>query len=193
MISVDGREFAALPEKAPLGLARMKVFSFGQDGKGCELRDTFDFSTGKTIFGHTGDGKPKADLAYEYNRQIWWYQREIGKEFNIAPYTDANSPQQEVLASAFPGMTKDGRVIYAATWKECRLPTQALQQGRSVRSDCRPRSGYILSDPWQSNAFRSYAMQKDEAAHPKKYPQCIEVAKVRSTRQNQAQFWGISQ
>jgi hypothetical protein len=150
MISVDGTEFAALPQTPVQGKQTMRIFGFRQDGKGCEAKQTFDFSSGKAIFGFSSQGRA-ANIAWEYNAQAFWYSRELQNPFNIAPFElegRATGQNFELLASAFPGLTRDGRVIYGATLKDC----------STGAASCRERVGYIISDPYQSNAYRNYML-----------------------------------
>ncbi len=157
MISVDGNEFAALPQTPVQGKQTMRIFGFGEDGKGCHARQSFDFSSGKTIFGfpmnapnaQSGPAGRAADLAWEYQGQAFWYSRELQQPFNISPFElegRATGADFELTASAFPGLTVDGRVIYGATLKDCRTGV------------CRDRAGYMISDPYQSNAYRNFLL-----------------------------------
>jgi hypothetical protein len=154
MISVDGNEFAALPQNPVQGKQTMRIFGFGADGKGCEMREAFDFSSGKAIFGFSRPAtaeKPAqaANLAWEYQGNAHWYSRELGMPFNLSPFElegRRTSADFELTASAFPGLTRDGRVIYGATLKDCRAGV------------CRERAGYVISDPYQSNAYRNFLL-----------------------------------
>jgi hypothetical protein len=159
MISVDGMEFAALPQTPVQGRQTMRVFAFGQDGKSCELREAFDFSSGKAIFGFPQTSHA-AHLAWEYQGQAHWYSRELKRPFSIAPFElegRATGQNFELTASAFPGITRDGRVIYGATLKDCTGGT------------CRDRAGYMISDPYQSNAYRNFMLTYKGSARQ----QCI--------------------
>jgi hypothetical protein len=202
MISVDGEEFAALPQNPVQGQPTMRVFGFGVDGKSCQPRAAFDFSSGKTIFGYAPAAAPAAvdsgasvragaakgasitsatgqgaDLAYEYRAQVWWYHRGAGmgegRRFNIAPYY--NNPRTQLLASAFPGITRDGRVMYGATLKDCGADTPAGQAAQP----CIERVGYVVTDPFQSNDYQQFLRQHRGPARR----QCIthgDVARVRA-------------
>jgi hypothetical protein len=148
MISVDGAEFAALPQTPVQGKQTLRIFGFGSDGKGCEAQQTFDFASGKAIFGFSSEGKA-ANIAWEYDTQAFWYSRELQTPFNIAPFEIQGKPTGagfELQASAFPGITRDGRVIYGATLKDCSSGV------------CRDRGGYMISDPYQSNAYRNHML-----------------------------------
>ena len=166
MISVNGLEFAALPQTPVQGEQTMRIFGFGPTGTGCEPRATFNFSSGKTIFGFAPstlatNGTPAAngtlstnatsaaDVAYEYRSQVWWVHRSAnggaGQRFNIAPYY--SNPRTLLRASTFPGITRDGRVIYGATLKDC--PPDASKP-------CVDKVGYVTTDPFQSNAYQQF-------------------------------------
>jgi hypothetical protein len=196
MISVDGQEFAALPQTpinkaGQAGEQTMRIFSFGKDGASCDSRAMFSFSSGKTIFGFA-HSSGHADLAYEYRGQVWWVSRgtgmwdmggEQGKDqgsgqrFNLAPYYD--NPRTQLLASAFPGITQDGRVIYGATLKDC--PTDATKP-------CVDKAGYVTSDPYQSNAYQQFLRQVKGPARR----QCITHGDVARVRANFSSMHGLT-
>ncbi len=174
MISVDGTEFAALPQTPLQGKQTMRIFGFGESGKSCDLKEAFDFSSGKAIFGlpqaNSGGKVGSADLAWEYSAQAFWYSRELQRPFNISPAElegRATGQDFELQASAFPGITKDGRVIYGATLKDCKAGV------------CKDRAGYMITDPYQSNAYRNFMLTYKGTARQ----QCItqgDVMRVRS-------------
>ena len=169
MISVDGQEFAALPQNPVSGVPTMRIFDFGADGKQCEPSGQFTLQSGKVIFGYAssmGKVKKHADVAYEYRGQVWWVQRDETTKpllpLNLAPWQDPAYPgskdipaYKDVTASAFPGFTRDGRVIYAANWKRC--------EG-AKESNCRQEGGYVVSDPYQSNALRNQLSKNNSNA-----------------------------
>jgi hypothetical protein len=168
MISADGTEFAALPQMPVQGKQTMRVFGFGESGKGCTIRESFDFSSGKAIFGFAQDGVA-APLAWEYKGQAYWYSRELQTPFNITPFElegRATGQNFELTASAFPGITRDGRVIYGATLKDCKSGA------------CQERAGYMISDPYQSNAYQNFLQSYKGAARR----QCITYGDVLRTR-----------
>lgn len=188
MLSVDGHEFATLPQMpvdGPAGEPTMRILGLGADGRQCEPRAQFKSQSGKVIFGFSDIQKGiLADVAYEYRGQIWWYQRAAATPFNLAPWentpgSDETVTHQSVLASAFPGITRDGRVIYAATWKRCK------------GAICEPEGGYVVSDPWQSNAYKTYLLQRPGKAGVA-VKACITVQEVARERAAFAAFHGIS-
>ena len=183
MISVDGNEFAALPQTPVEGKQTMRIFGFGQDGKSCEINEAFDFSSGKAIFGFpqvSREGKMSAsNLAWEYNAQAFWYSRELQRAFNIAPFElegRATGLDFELQASAFPGVTRDGRIIYGATLKDCKTGV------------CKDRAGYMISDPYQSNAYRNFMLTYKGTARQ----QCITHGDVANAqREASARYCGV--
>jgi hypothetical protein len=178
MISVDGTEFAALPQNPVQGKSTMRIFGFGADGKSCEERHSFDFSSGKAIFGFPQPATAEktaqvANLAWEYQGNAHWYSRELGLPFNLNPSELEGRPTGadfELTASAFPGLTKDGRVIYGATLKDCK------------NSVCKDRAGYVISDPYQSNAYRNFLLNYKGTVRQ----QCITRGDVLRTRASAA-------
>jgi hypothetical protein len=190
MISVDGQEFAALPQNPVAGVPTMRIFGFGADGKQCEPSGQFTLQSGKVIFGFSSKTKKHADVAYEYRGQVWWVQRDNSTQplpaLNLAPWEDpataakaskTNPAYKDVTASAFPGFSRDGRIIYAATWKRC---DSALER------DCVQEGGYAVSDPYQSNAYRNQWLQS-KAVAPKS---CITVQDVARERAAFSAFHG---
>lgn len=178
MISVDGREYAAMPQMPVQGKATMRVFGFGEDGKGCELRDAFAHASGKTVFGFPGKAGQGGDLAYEYRGQIWWYSRALKQAFNLAP--PASRPGERLMASAFPGITRDGRVIYASTLRQC----------DAGGGNCSDRVGYTIADPYQSASVRNWRQQ--HAARASSLPQCVTRQDVVREREAFAQMHGLA-
>ena len=196
MISVDGQEFAALPQNPVAGVPTMRIFGFGADGKQCEPVGQFKLQSGKVIFGFTHKTKKHADVAYEYRGQVWWVQRDNSSQplpaLNLAPYEDSaaaakasktNPAYKDVTASAFPGFSRDGRVIYAATWKRC--------DGAQER-DCVQEGGYVVSDPYQSNAYRNQFLQSKTNTLNNTPQSCITVQDVAAERNAFATFHSIS-
>ena len=177
MISVDGTEYAAMPQMPVKGASTMRIFGFGNSDNGCELHETFQHSSGKTIFGFAPRDGAGADVAYEYRGQIWWYSRALKQAFNLAPPPQVAG--EDLLASAFPGMTRDGRVIYASTLRHC----------DSNNQNCSLKVGYTIADPYQSRAFQAYRQ-----AHPeqtKHLPACIRRSDVLKERAAFAELHGL--
>jgi hypothetical protein len=188
MISVDGQEFAALPQTPSQGKQTMRIFGFGPSGQGCEIKTAFDFSSGKAIFGFAAAAskdapQQEAHLAWEYKGQAFWYSRELGTPFNLTPF-EINGRRTgadfELSASAFPGLTRDGRVIYGATLSDCQS-----QAGKRV---CRERAGYMISDPYQSNAYQNFMLSYKGTARR----QCITQADVQRARADFANIFSAS-
>lgn len=188
MISVDGQEFATLPQMPVAGVSTMRIFGFGANGQQCEPHAEFKSPTGKVIFGFPShlsvSSAPSADVAYEYRSQVWWYERASGTPFNLAPWdgVSQNVSYQNVLASAFPGITRDGRVVYAATWKRC------------SGGNCVSEGGYVVADPYQSNAYKNHLSQAGSSSSSNKraVKACITVQDVLKERAAFASFHGIS-
>ena len=190
MISVDGQSFAALPQRPVQNVSTMQVFGFGADGRQCSPKQQFTSPSGKVTFGFTPDAQQNpasklADLVYEYRGQAWWYDSQAAKSFNLAPWqerpADGTTPyRQKIVASAFPGLTRDGRVIYAATWQAC---TGTL---------CTEEAGYVVSDPYQSNAFKQYLSMLDSTSLATKKTQgCIKISDALLERADFAKFHDI--
>ncbi len=191
MISVDGTEFAALPQKPVDGVSTMRIFGLGADGKQCIPQGKFKLQSGKIIFGFS-DKKSNtlANAAYEYRGHVWWYQRALDAQLNLAPWfddRDAGTPakpvHKDVTANAFPGITRDGRVVYAATWRRCTGQTPCTQEG-----------GYVVADPWQSNAFKNHLIENPNKANLLgiAHKNCITVQDVLKERAAFTAFHGLT-
>lgn len=172
MISTDGQEFAALPQKSTQkNKPTMHIYRFGKSGAGCTLAERFTQRGGKTIFGYANSAQATAaPLAYEHESQIWWYNRHSKQSYNISPSWDdigiTLTPQQQrhttLLANGFPGITRDGRVIYGAKIRYC------------SQKPCHEKVGIIITDPFQSAAWRNH--QASEQAAQKKPTPSIQSA-----------------
>lgn len=176
MISTDGLEFSALPQKTTKkNTPTMHIYRFGKSGTGCTLADRFSQKGGKTIFGYTKHSRNSknsrqaaaAPLAYEYESQIWWHNRSTKQSYNITPgWSDIGillTPRQQqhtsLLANGFPGITRDGRVIYGAKIRYC------------AQKPCHEKVGIIITDPYQSTAWRNSQPAVQPASQPT--TQCI--------------------
>jgi hypothetical protein len=192
MISVDGQEFAALPQNPVSGVPTMRIFEFGADGKQCVPSGQFTLQSGKVIFGFSSKTKKHADVAYEYRGHVWWVRRDDSLKslipLNLAPWEDPafkpskTSPAyKDVTASAFPGFTRDGRVIYAANWKRC---------DSTLERDCKQEGGYVVSDPFQSNAYRNELLKSKADSSQGAPKSCITVQDVANERAAFSAFHG---
>jgi hypothetical protein len=177
MISVDGQEFSALPQNPHReGHQTMHIYGFGKNGTGCEYLQHFDFSSGKAVFGFT-EKEHAAHIAYEYGGHAWWFNRSLNLPFDLSPAPNADSLIHNLNASAFPGITRDGRVIYAATWDHC-------NKNDDANKVCPQEGGYVITDPWQSASYKQYIQEKN--IKPEKA--CITQDDVRRERANFANF-----
>ena len=173
MISIDGAEFSAIPQAPRQGQPSMRVYSLNPspDGRGhpCEPLADLGSAPSKAVFGFA-QGPAPAWLSYSDLGHIYVFDRDLQHSFRL------DHGRHRVLASAFPGLTVDGRVVYAATWEDCR-------QG----APCRKESGYVVSDPYQSRSYRLYWQERGTPA-PKA---CITRGEVAEQRRRFARFHGI--
>ncbi|HPK30808.1 MAG TPA: hypothetical protein PK510_00070 [Ottowia sp.] len=173
MISVDGREFSAIPQVPARGRPTMRVYGLAPagagDGPSCDLRADLGMSPGKAVFGFPRDGAP-AWLTYSDFGSVYVFDRQTRQTLRLA------NARNHVLASAFPGITMDGRVIYGATWRDC-----------DDKATCAERAGYVVVDPYQSADYRRYWAARGQPA-PKA---CITTAEVEHVRDLFARFQGL--
>ena len=175
MISVDGKEFSAIPINPRAGRPSMRVYGLSPSVPGeqhaCDLRIDLQASPGKAVFAF--GGRPSAMLAYTDNASVYFVDRRAALQDQVFRIDDERT---QVLASAFPGFTKDGRIVFGASWKDC------LAKGTCVN-----RSGYVVADPYQNADYRQqlqrFGLLADKA--------CITLADVRSERQRFADAWGL--
>lgn len=146
MLSVDGAEFSAIPQTPASGTPSMRVYSLSQqpmaDKHPCGLLSDLGLSPGKAVFGYA-QGTAPAWLTYSDLGYVYVHDRQSGHSFRL------DHARNKVLASAFPALTRDGRVIYGATWQDC--PSAGA---------CQPQAGYVVADPYQSQSYRAYWREK---------------------------------
>lgn len=151
MISVDGAEFSAIPQMPASGQPSMRVYGLAKDpmskDHACDSRADLGFSPSKAVFGFpAAEGQP-AWLTYSDVGHVYVFDRSLRLTIPL------EHGRYRVLASAFPGLTRDGRVIYGATWRDC--PDAA---------SCPEKAGYVVADPYQSQAYKAYWSARKEPA-----------------------------
>jgi hypothetical protein len=175
MLAIDGREFSAIPQIPHQGAPSMRVYGLADQPMAknhpCDLRADLGLMPAKAVFGFPpSDGTP-ARLVYSDLGNVFVYDRALKATFRL------DHAKYRVLASAFPGLTQDGRVIYAATWHDCDNATT-----------CPERAGYVVIDPYQATSYRQYWQAQGKAP-----PQaCITQAEVARQRAAFARRHGIS-
>lgn len=174
MISIDGGEFSAIPQNPREGRPSMRVYGLEASPAArqhpCDLRADLGLSPGKAVFGFPRAGGEAPWLTYSDLGYVYVYDRALKQTFRL------EHARHRVLASAFPGLTRDGRVIYGATWHDC-----------ADASTCPERAGYVVADPYQSAAYRAYWQRRGQPA-PKA---CITVREVEQERARFARMHGL--
>ncbi len=175
MISVDGREFSAIPINPASGRPSMRVYGLAADVPGtqhpCDLRRDLIAAPGKAVFAFAG--RASAMLAYTDNASVYFVDRRDRLQDQVFRIDDERT---QVLASAFPGFTRDGRIIFGANWKECAAPNACVQ-----------RAGYVVADPYQNADYRQQ-LQRTGLAPDRT---CITWADVQSERRRFASERGL--
>lgn len=179
MISSDGTEFAAMPQNPSVGKPSIKIYKFGANNKDCEVVEDLQVPTAKVIFGPPQKGK-KAPLvflssSFQGNQPvtgIHLYDRDLKKMFYVG------DPEKAVNPDSFPGMTKDGRVIYGATWKSCESGT------------CKEKTGYVIADPYQSQDMQNFREVSPQLA--KNLKKCITEEEVKAVEREQEALYGFT-
>lgn len=178
MISTNGTEFSAMPQNPKDGNMTIRVYKFGANNKDCEPVDNLSVPASKAIFGfpQTGKSAPLVFLSNSVvNNQavygIHLYDRDLKRTFFLGDRTKQISPD------SFPGMTKDGRVVYGAKWRDC--------------SSCAEKTGYIITDFYQADDVKRFRQAYPEQA--KNLKQCISEEEVVKIETDQALMYGLSQ
>lgn len=145
MLSVRGDEFSAIAQAPRIGQPSMRVYRLASLANSvdhsCDLVADLGLTVSKAVFGFARTGE-SAWLAYSDLGNVYVYDRTLGVSFRL------DHGKSRVLASAFPGLTRDGRVIYGASWREC-----------ADDAKCPEKNGYVVIDPYQSTAYRAYWRQ----------------------------------
>jgi hypothetical protein len=175
MISVDGLEFSAIPINPQVGPPSMRVYGLSEGVPGsdhaCDLRRDLRSSPGKAVFAF--QGSPSAMLAYTDNASVYFVDRRQPLNDQVFRIDDERT---QVLASAFPGFTRDGRIVFGATWKNCD------SAGR-----CQGQAGYVVADPYQNTDYR----QQLQRVGLKPDKACVTFGDVRTQRQRFAAERGL--
>lgn len=175
MISTDGTEFSALPQSPEDRKVSMRVYKFGADNRSCEKSDDLSVATSKAIFGIAQSGK-KAPVVFlsgstVANRPaygIHLYDRELKRTFFVGDRS------KRVAADSFPGMTKDGRIVYGARWRDC--------------ESCAETVGYVITDFYQTEDAQNFKKQFPDLA--KNFKQCITEEEVAKVEAEQSRLYG---
>ncbi len=169
MIAVNGLEFSAVPQSPRQGAPSMRSYSLSPQPMArqhpCQLTHDLGAAPGKAVYGFVNAASSSAWLAYTDNAAVHVLDRRLNTAIAIA------HTQHRVLASAFPGITTDGRVIFAATWHTC----------EDLR--CPPSAGYVIVDPLQQPGYQALAR-----AHGVAVAACISPRDVALSRRDFAQF-----
>jgi hypothetical protein len=178
MISTDGTEFSALPQNPKDGKVTIRTYRFGANNKDCEPAENLNVPASKAIFGFPQTGK-KAPLVFLSSSVIGnapvygihLYDRDLKRTFFLGDRTKWLSPD------SFPGMTKDGRVIYGAKWKDC--------------TTCPEKIGYVITDLYQSDDVKKFRQSFPDQA--KDFKQCVTEEEVAKVEADQALMYGLTQ
>lgn len=178
MISVDGTEFSAVPQAPRVGAPSMRVYRLapapGASTPSCDLVADLGRTASKAVFGFARADAPSW-LVYSDLGSVYLHDRALGQAFRL------DRARDRVLASAFPGLTRDGRVIYGASWQDC-----------DDLARCPRQAGYVVVDPYQSQAWRAYWQARGEAP-PKACITRAEVARERRRFADQHGLAGVGQ
>lgn len=176
MVSTDAMEFAAMPQAPHDGQPSMRFYRFADNNQDCLKEDNLQVATAKAIFGYPETGQ-KSSLVYMGSGTsngiailgIHYLDRNLGRSFYIGDRTKYVNPD------AFPGMTRDGRVIYGAHWQDC--------------ANCPEKAGYVIADPFQSQDIKDFRQRYP--AESKNIKTCITVDEVAKNQAAQALIYDL--
>lgn len=176
MISVDGLEFSAIPINPGSGRPSMRVYGLSRVVPGsdhpCDFRHDLRSSPGKAVFAFAG--RPSAMLAYTDNASVYFVDRRPALNDQVFRIEDRRT---RVLASAFPGFTRDGRIVFGATWQDC-----------GPAGGCQDHAGYVVADPYQNADYREQLQRLGLPADKA----CITVGDVQTERRRFAAERGLA-
>lgn len=172
MISMDGSEFASMPQNPKNSEPSMRIYKFGEDDKSCLKTLDLRVMAAKIIF-----SRPELNAVLFYasgamgnkGNGVYFYDRDVKKSFSL------DDPERKVQADSYPGFTSDGRIVYGAFWQTC------------TGSDCKEQAGYVVSDPYQSQDIIDFKTANVLAG--KKFKECVTDEDVKLSLEAQASVW----
>lgn len=175
MISMDGSEFASMPQNPRNSSPSMRIYKFGPDGKSCIKSDDLKVTAAKVIF-----SRPELNAVLFYasgamgakGNGIYFFDRDVKKSFTL------DDPERKVRADSYPGFTNDGRIVYGAYWEEC------------SDKGCVDKAGYVVSDPYQSSDIKEFRAENPEAG--KKFKECVTLEDVKANSEAQEKIWSYT-
>lgn len=180
MISQDGREFSAMPVMPANRKSSMRIYELGANHRDCKLTDDLNTLTAKVIFGFSGKYFSKTPVVFRAGSTgalggtgVYIYDRVLKRSIEIvgAPMT--------ITASDFPGLTKDGRVVFSGYWKSC-----------NSEGKCKRNAGYVRIDPFQTPLFQK--LKQDNPERTASWPVCILKSDVRQVEAEFLKMTGLS-
>ncbi len=179
MISQDGREFSAMPVMPANRKSSMRIYEFGANHKDCKLTDDLNTLTAKVIFGFPGKYFSKTPVVFRVGSTgapgatgVYIYDRTLKRSIEVVGAPSA------VSASDFPGLTKDGRVVFSGYWQAC-----------NSEGKCKRTAGYVRIDPFQTPLFKKLKQENPERAAS--WPACILKSDVRQVEAEFLKMTGI--
>lgn len=169
MMSPWGTEFASMPQDPKNGPPSMRIYSLQSNHKDCTLVQDLQMTVAKIIFSFPMESGSQINAALFYasgglgakGNGVAFFERISKKVFTL------DDPDRKVRADSFPGFTRDGRIMYGAEWEEC------------VDGACVGKTGYVISDPLQSEDVKQYKLSNLEAG--KHLKECITEEDVLNT------------
>lgn len=186
MISPSGQFLSAMPTNPKGGEPTMRIYKILDNGR-CEKVDDLGKVSQKAALGLESSGQippvmwsgPMIANDHKTNLPVnGLYVRdpELGLNFYLG---DDKKSFQPV---GFPNMTKDGRIVVSATWKNCSLNSA----NKEVCSDSR---GIVRLDPNQSTEVKNYKAKGQKSASW--FKKCITTTDVIKVEKEQNQIYGF--
>ncbi len=186
MISPSGQFLSAMPTNPKGGEPTMRIYKILDSGR-CEKIDDLGKVSQKAALGLESNGKAPPVMwsgpilvgdrkANSPANGLYVRDPELGLNFYLG---DDKKSFQPV---GFPNMTKDGRIVVSATWKNCSLNAA----GKEVCSDSR---GIVRLDPNQSADVLKYKSKGNKSASW--FKKCVSTVDVLNIEKEQNQIYGF--
>lgn len=177
MISPNAYEFSAMPQSPKDDEPSLRIYRVLENNKDCEKIDDLKTIVGKVTFSYGGENSILFNGGTGISNRgngVHFYNRTFKKAFTLS------DPNKTVYADSFPGFTRDGRIVYGATWKDC-----------DESGKCVEKAGYVVSDPYQSEDFTDFKKENPDLVVGMK--ECINEEDVQREREYQEKIWNYQQ
>ncbi len=186
MISPSGQYLSAMPVSPKDGEVTMRIYRILDRGR-CEKVDDLGKVSQKAALGLEVDGQlppvmwSGPSLVQDERTKLPINGLHVrDSELGLNFYMGNNKKMFQPVG--FPNMTRDGRIVVSAIWKNCSI-------GASGKEVCKDSRGIVRLDPNQSEDVMRYRSQQGKPTAA--YKKCITSAEVQKVEQEQDQIYGF--